>query len=279
MMRPVDLSIGSAGRIAYSGSVTPAVSFLGHASVLIEIDGVRVLTDPILRSRVTFLRRVVPAAPASMSEDIDVVLISHLHHDHCDLASLAKLRDAIVVVPQGAGGYLRTRGHLPFVIELAEGETAQVAGLVVTAVHADHDGLRPPFGPRAEAVGFVVTGEQGSVYFAGDTDVFPGMADLPLPESARLDVALLPVWGWGPNLGPGHMNPQRAAESLRMLRPRIAVPVHWGTLFPVGLKATLPGSRDLLTRPPEQFVELASQIAPDVEVVVTQPGERVRVVR
>ena len=100
----------------------PSVSFLGHASTLIEIDGVRVLTDPLLRSRITFLRRVVPAAPEEMSQNIDVVLISHLHHDHCDLESLAMLPDAIIIAPQGAGGYLRTRGKLSNVIELNEGE-------------------------------------------------------------------------------------------------------------------------------------------------------------
>ena len=123
--------------------MTPSVSFLGHATTLIEIDGVRVLTDPVLRPRVTFLHRVVPPAPEDMSNAIDVVLISHLHHDHCDLPTLSKLPDAVVVVPYGAGGYLRTRGGLSNVVELAEGETVEVRGLLVTAVHADHDGLRP----------------------------------------------------------------------------------------------------------------------------------------
>lgn len=251
------------------------MSFLGHATVLMEFDGVRVLTDPVLRSRCTFLRRVVPAPPPRMSQGIDVVLISHLHHDHCDLPSLAALRGATIVVPAGAGGYLRTRGDLSDVVEIAQGETAEVHGLLITAVHADHDGLRPPFGPRAQALGFVVTGSSGTAYFAGDTDVYPAMATLPMPESSGLDVALLPVWGWGPNLGPGHMNPQRAVEALELLGPKVAVPIHWGTLFPVGLKSTLPGSRQLLTRPPEQFAELAHVRAADTQVVVTQPGHEV----
>lgn len=276
-MRPAGLNTGSTGRIAYSEPVMPSISFLGHATVLIEIDGVRVLTDPVLRSRITFLRRVVSAPPDAMSERIDVVLLSHLHHDHCDLASLAMLRDAIVVAPQGAGGYLRTRGDIPVVVELSEGETAEVAGLLITAVHADHDGSRPPFGPHARAMGFVVTGEAGTVYFAGDTDMFPGMASLPMPESDQLNVALLPVWGWGPNLGPGHMNPERAADALVLLQPVLAVPIHWGTFFPVGLQKALPGSHSVLTRPPEQFADLASTCAPDVEVIVTQPGHRVEV--
>ncbi len=276
-MRLVDLNTRSTRRIAYSEPVTPSISFLGHATVLIEIDGVRVLTDPILRSRITFLHRVVPPPPVAMSADVDVVLLSHLHHDHCDLASLAMLRDAVVVAPQGAGGYLRTRGGVPTVVELREGETAEVAGLLITAVHAEHDGSRPPFGPNARATGFVVTGEMGTVYFAGDTDVYPEMASLPMPESDQLNVALLPVWGWGPNLGPGHMNPERAADALNLLQPQIAVPIHWGTLFPLGLKRVLPGSHGLLTRPPEEFAAFAHQRAPDVDVVVTEPGHRVEV--
>ena len=90
-MRLVDRQSRSTRRIPYSGHVTPSVSFLGHATTLIEIDGVRVLTDPVLRPRVTFLHRVVPPAPEDMSNAIDVVLISHLHHDHLDLPSLRML--------------------------------------------------------------------------------------------------------------------------------------------------------------------------------------------
>lgn len=276
-MRLVDRQSRSAGRIPYSGHVTPSVSFLGHATTLIEIDGVRVLTDPVLRPRVTFLHRVVPPAPEDMSNAIDVVLISHLHHDHCDLPTLSKLPDAVVVVPYGAGGYLRTRGGLSNVVELAEGETVEVRGLLVTAVHADHDGLRPPFGPRAQAVGYVITGSSGTAYFAGDTDVYPEMATLTMPESTSLDIALLPVWGWGPNLGPGHMNPARAVDALELLQPLVAVPIHWGTYFPYGMKAALRGANQLLVRPPEQFAELATERGVATSVVVTEPGHRVQV--
>ena len=67
--------------------------------------------------------------------------------------------------------------------------------------------------------------------FFGDTDVFDGMGDL----AGTLDVALLPVWGWGPRVGPGHMNPERAARAAALIRPRIAVPVHWGTLMRPGV--------------------------------------------
>jgi len=106
------------------------------------------------------------------------------------------------------------------------------------------------------------------VYFAGDTDLFPGMAEI----GQDLDVALVPIWGWGPSLGRGkHMDPERAAESLTLLRPRVAVPIHWGTYHPIHL-----GLREApryLTEPAERFVRAAAEAAPDVEVRVLRPGE------
>jgi L-ascorbate metabolism protein UlaG (beta-lactamase superfamily) len=90
---------------------------------------------------------------------------------------------------------------------------------------------------------------------------------------APVDVALLPVWGWGPNLGPGHMDPNRAADAAALLSPRIAVPIHWGTYFPAGMKSVLPGAGNLLKDPPWQFQRLCQERAPDTRVVVLAPGE------
>ena len=81
------------------------------------------------------------------------------------------------------------------------------------------------------ALGYLLQGSQ-SVYFAGDTDLFPEMAAL-----GGVDVALLPVAGWGPRLPEGdHMNPRRAAEALKILKPRLAIPIHWGTYTPLWVR-------------------------------------------
>ena len=109
------------------------------------------------------------------------------------------------------------------------------------------------------------------VYFAGDTDVFKEMAQL-----TGIDLALLPVWGWGPRLGPGHMDPRRAAEALSVLRPRAAVPIHWGTLWPMGLGRVLPNR---LQQPPIDFALYATELAPEVQVFVTPPGRTVAIPR
>jgi L-ascorbate metabolism protein UlaG (beta-lactamase superfamily) len=113
---------------------------------------------------------------------------------------------------------------------------------------------------RAHPVGFVVRGSR-SVYFAGDTDIFPGMDDL-----RPIDVALLPVAGWGPTLPPGHLNPRSAAESLLLLRPELAVPIHWGTF-----RTPLAPPPD--NAAPQEFLRAAAELAPDVEVRVLQIGE------
>jgi L-ascorbate metabolism protein UlaG (beta-lactamase superfamily) len=105
------------------------------------------------------------------------------------------------------------------------------------------------------------------VYFAGDTDVFPEMEGL----VDDLDLALLPIWGWGPSLGPGHLDPGRAAEAARLLAPRLVVPIHWGTYSP--LTHGLWRSPAFLHSPPTLFAAELAKRAPGVELRVLQPGE------
>jgi L-ascorbate metabolism protein UlaG (beta-lactamase superfamily) len=140
-----------------------------------------------------------------------------------------------------------------------------IGSLEVRAVPAEHDGGRGPFGVSADPVGYVVNGSK-SVYFAGDTDLFPGMAEL-----GPVDVGLIPIWGWGPGLGKGHLDPQRAAEAAALVRPRVAVPIHWGTYFPIHLG--LRRAPRFVQLPPVEFLAAAEQAAPDVDVRVLRPGE------
>jgi L-ascorbate metabolism protein UlaG (beta-lactamase superfamily) len=242
------------------------ITWIGHSTVLIELDGVKLLTDPLLRNRVAHLRRVVDVPPGAGS-NADAVLISHLHYDHLDLPSLRRLdRSLLLVVPRGARSLVARQGF-QHVVEVEPGNSVEVKGVTVQATHAEHDGNRGPLGTKAAAVGFLVSGT-GRVYFAGDTDLFEQMSEL-----APLDVAILPVAGWGPRLPPGHLDPRLAAQALALLRPRVAVPVHWGTYRRIGL------SRDpaVLREPAESFVELAGEFAPDVDVHVVEPGGSVEI--
>jgi L-ascorbate metabolism protein UlaG (beta-lactamase superfamily) len=246
------------------GASQDRIVFLGHSTVLVEMDGVRLLTDPLLRGRVAHLRRQVAAVDRSVSADPGAVLVSHLHHDHLDLPSLRDLgRDTLLVVPAGAGAWLRRRGFTT-VAEMSVGDTANVGALTVTAVPARHDGRRPLGVVRAVALGYLIQGRR-TIYFAGDTEVFDGMAG-PAP---RLDVALLPVAGWAPKLGAGHMDPLDAARAAALLRPRVAIPIHWGTLLPIGIAAR---HRAALGDPPRLFAEHVARLAAGVRVCILAPG-------
>src|SRR3954470_3051086 len=198
------------------------VTYVGHATVLIELDGARLLTDPVLRDRVLHLRRAPRAAVPALGK-IDAVLVSHAHWDHLDFGSLKRLdTDVRIVIPRGAGKLVRRRGFAN-VIEVELGETVEVGNVSVTATRADHDAGRGPFGVRAPAFGYLIEGTR-RVYFAGDTDLFPELA-----EVAPVDLALLPVAGWGPRVPAGHLHPGRPAEAARLLQARAAFPIHWGT--------------------------------------------------
>jgi L-ascorbate metabolism protein UlaG (beta-lactamase superfamily) len=241
------------------------VTYIGHATTLIEMDGIRLLTDPLLRGQVIHLRHRNPPVEPVIYQDIDAVLISHLHFDHFHLPSLRLLPSSTrLIVPRGAAR-LVARFHQ--VEELGIGETTTVGPLTIRATYALHAGRRYPLGPVTDCLGFVIGGHY-SLYFAGDTDLFPEMAGL----VDQLDVALLPIWGWGPTLGPGHLDPHRAAEALTLLQPRLAIPIHWGSLHPFGLGWLKPG---FLTEPPLVFVRQAAHIAPEVKIHVVNPGQTI----
>ena len=240
------------------------VRFVGHATLLLETGAARILTDPFLRDRLGPLERHgARPDPASLGP-IDVVLVSHGHPDHLDLASLAALTGhPTVVVPRGLGAHLG-RAVTGRVIEVAAGEVLALDGVTIAGVPARH--WISPGAPRAEPLGFVVDVGQ-RIYFAGDTGAYPGLARW----VGRVDLALLPVWTWGPHLGPGHLGPRSAAEVFAALGARAAIPIHWGTLYPRGLHRAW---RRPLDTPGERFASHAHRLAPRAIVQVLRPGER-----
>jgi L-ascorbate metabolism protein UlaG (beta-lactamase superfamily) len=230
------------------------LTWLGHATVLLELGGARLLTDPVLRHRVAHLQRRVP--DPDVPGDVDAVLISHVHRDHLDRPSLKPFAGTPALAPRGAAPMLEGLD----LREVAAGDTIALAGVEIAVVRAWHEARRRPGAPALDALGFLAEG----VWFAGDTDLDDEMAEL----QGRVDVALLPVWGWGPSLGPGHMDPQRAARAVALVRPRLAIPIHWGTFLPYGSRRT-----DLLSAPPRDFARYAGALAPLTEVTVLSPGD------
>ncbi len=244
------------------------VTWSGHSSTVIELDGVRIVTDPVYRRRVAHLRRQVahqPRAMAATEQEPDAILVSHRHFDHLDLPTLRGFgRDVRIVTGPGSGRTLARKGFRR-VEELPVGASVAVGPVTVTAVPAEHDGNRHPFDRGGEAVGFLVEGSH-RIYFAGDTDLYERMGT----DLLDVDLALMPVWGWGHSLGPGHMDPERAAEATGLIKPRLVVPVHWGTLFPIGMARW---GRQHLVRPPQEFARLVPDYSPETEVRLLAPGE------
>jgi L-ascorbate metabolism protein UlaG (beta-lactamase superfamily) len=242
-------------------------TYLGHATAEIKGDGTRVLTDPLLRASLYGLLRRRNAVPDLELRGLDAVLISHVHHDHLDLPSLRRLsRQTPIVVPRGAAGLLAREGFTA-IEEVAPGDSLRIGTLRVRATPAVHEAERrgtvePP------SLGYVVSDDSAAVYFAGDTEVFDGMAEI----ADDLDLALLPIWGWGPRLGPGHMNPSEAASALDLLRPRRAVPIHWGTYTPAWAPRIWPWMSAV---PAVEFIEHARRVRPDTDVTVLAPGESI----
>lgn len=245
--------------------------WLGHASTVITDRETTVLTDPVLTMRVAHLRRrrgEVPYGPGV--HDPDVVLLSHLHADHTDLPSLRRvIPRAPIIVPRGAPDRfpaLRSVGHR--LIEVSAGDETPIGGLTIRAVPAEHDGRRWRFGPRIpDALGYLVCGDV-TTYFAGDTDVYAGLADW----VQQPDLALLPVGGWGPTKGDGHMDPAGAVQAAATIAARRSVPIHFGTLWPIGLGFYRSG---WFYDHGARFVELAQRAG--LDAVELRPGEEIEV--
>jgi L-ascorbate metabolism protein UlaG (beta-lactamase superfamily) len=235
------------------------ITWLGHATVLIEADGARLLTDPLLRNRVAHLRRHAPQAP--VPAPLDGVLISHVHRDHFDKPSLRRLAgpEVTLVLPRG-GAKLAHGVRFGTVRETGPDEDFSIAGAGVRAVRAWHDGRRRPGAAALPTVGYVVDG----IWFAGDTELADEMAEL----RGHVDVALVPVWGWGPSLGPGHLDPEGAARAVALVAPRVAVPIHWGTYYPYTLRP-----EGQLEDPPRRFAAHVAEVAPATRVATLAPGE------
>jgi L-ascorbate metabolism protein UlaG (beta-lactamase superfamily) len=231
--------------------------------------GTTLLTDPLLTDRLIHLRRMAGPAPLLPGAP-DAVLLSHLHADHFHLPSLRAVPgEALLIVPRGAAAFVAQsmgRAWGDRCVELSPGDETLVGNVKVRAVKAAHPGGRGPWSrSQADAVGFVVEGTSRS-WYAGDTGLFDEMAGL-----GPLDLALLPVGGWGPTLGAhGHLDAVTAAEALRRVKAAWAVPVHYGTFWPIGLGRVRP---HMFRDPGDEFARAAHRTAPQTEVRVLGHGQ------
>jgi L-ascorbate metabolism protein UlaG (beta-lactamase superfamily) len=250
-----------------------SLTWLGHSTVVLDIDGARVLTDPLLRPHVGVLRRLAPQPAPSSWQRSDAVLLSHLHHDHAEVSSLRLLRGVPLMTDPANVAWLQRRKLEP-AVPLGDRWTPVAPCVEVRQVPAVH-GHRPmPHRPNA-ANGHLVRGPSGTVWIAGDTELYDEMETLPDLAGGQLDVALVPVWGWGPKLSGGHLSPETAALAVAMTGARYAVPVHWGTLHPPFFTRF---RRNWLERPGARFSDAVEKQYPGATAVVLDPGQPWQVV-
>ena len=216
------------------------ITYIGHATLLIEVGGHRLLTDPNFDTHLgRLLKRVSPpGVELAALAALDAVLLTHAHADHLSFDSLDRLpREVPVYAPPAVQRWLARKGYHQ-VIALAPGESTVVGGLHLHAAAATHDGSRYAVDKwRADANMYLVdAAAAGTVFFAGDTALMPDSDALVarvLHHTERmLDLALLPIgyapW-WKPGFRKGHLTWEDALALFERLEARFLVPYHWGT--------------------------------------------------
>ncbi|HXV93197.1 MAG TPA: MBL fold metallo-hydrolase [Pseudonocardia sp.] len=249
-----------------------AATWFGHSSVLLEIDGRRVLADPMWSERASPSPRIGPRrlhpvpVPLDALPPVDAVLISHDHYDHLDMPTiqaLARSGGAPFVVPLGVGAHLRAWG-VPGerVVELDWNEETEVAGLRITCTEARHFSGRGLLRNTTLWSSWAVSGPGRRVFFGGDTGYTQAFAAV----GSRLgpfDLAVLPIGAYSDLWPDVHMTPEEAVRAHTDLRADLLLPVHWGT-FNLAFHAWS-----------EPVDRLRAAAGTSVRVVVPRPGERI----
>jgi len=241
------------------------VTWIGHATALVQLDGCHFLTDPILNDRALIIKRLVP--PGVRLQDlppIRFVLISHNHYDHLDVPTLKGLGgDAAIIVPEGLKAFLEKKGFYR-VQELRWWESTSVGSLKITAVPSKHFSGRGLFDRnQTRWCSYVVEGS-ATVYFAGDTGYFDGFKEI--GRRFRIDIALIPIGAYNPRwfMKSKHVDPEEALQAFLDLGAEFMIPIHWGT-FRLSLEP--------IEEPPKRLRAAAVQNGVLHRVVILHHGE------
>ncbi len=223
----------------------PSYTWIGHASGFIQLAGLNLLLDPVWSERASPLRwagprRLLPPALALESlPRIDLVMVTHNHYDHLDFATIRRLARQAggapqFVVPLGvAPTLLRAGVPAAHIHQLDWWESFKLGGVEAVLTPAQHWSKRMIFGDRNRALwgGFAVRGDGLQLWYPGDTGYHPELFALIAERIGPLDLALLPIGAYQPRwfLQAQHIDPAEAVEIFRIMRPRRALAVHWGT--------------------------------------------------
>jgi L-ascorbate metabolism protein UlaG (beta-lactamase superfamily) len=210
----------------------PALTWLGHASFLVQLGGHSILIDPVFSKRLVAVPRLVgPGLAWDALPKVDAVLVTHNHRDHMDAPTLARFpNDVRFIVPVGLGAWFRSQGRTD-VVELEWFAHHDLPGARVTFVPSQHWSMRTPF-DRNESLwgGYVIEDGTLRVYHSGDTAYFDGFAEIGR-ALGRIDAAMLPIGAYEPRwfMRGQHMNPDDAVRAFLDLGATRFVAMHWGT--------------------------------------------------
>jgi L-ascorbate metabolism protein UlaG (beta-lactamase superfamily) len=249
------------------------VTWLGHSTTLLEIDGQRILTDPIWSERAGPLpwpgpvRWFAPPIPLDELPPIDAVLISHDHYDHLDFPTVKALaaRGVSFVVPLGVGAHLQYWGVAPSkIVELDWWERARVGTLELTCTPARHASGRTAFDQDAKLwAGYALVGARHRVYYSGDTGIFPAMREIGR-RLGPFDLTMIEIGQYDPSWPDWHIGPEQAVRAHQLVGGRVMLPVHWG-LFRLAYHGW--------TEPIERA--LAAAAKDGVTLIAPRPGQSV----
>jgi L-ascorbate metabolism protein UlaG (beta-lactamase superfamily) len=249
------------------------VTWLGHSTLLLEIDGHRILTDPVWGERSSPLSWIGPTRwyppPLALTEvpRLDAVILSHDHYDHLDYWTIVAMKDldTTFIAPLGVGAHLEYWGvPASRIVELDWWERHVVGSLEIVATPARHASGRTLF-DKDETLwaGYALLGAQHRVYFSGDTGLFPAMHDIG-EKLGPFDLTMIEAGAYGNAWPDWHLGPEQAVTAHRMVRGEVMLPVHWG-LFNLAYHGW--------TEPIERVLVAAQ--ATGVTVIAPRPGQSI----
>jgi L-ascorbate metabolism protein UlaG (beta-lactamase superfamily) len=248
------------------------ITWIGHSSLLIEIDGKRILTDPVWADRASFAQWIGPKRffqppfPLNKLPPLDAIILSHDHYDHLDKAAIIQLAglDTPIVCSMGVGGIIEQWGiNRKRITELNWMDTASVGkSLTITATPARHFSGRGIVN-RNQTLwsSFVINGGRHNIFFGADSGWFPGFKDIG-DKFGSIDLTMLEVGAYGDGWPDIHMGPENASNAHLALNGKIMMPIHWGTF-------------NLALHPWREPVELIQQLAAakNITLFLPEPGK------
>jgi len=246
-------------------TITP----LGHATILIQINGVVFLTDPVFSDLSVYLRRKtrLPMPRKTLKRLVHGVLVSHNHYDHFSLKAVRSFRDRAFFVPLGFRRYFRSKKYAPPIC-LDWFERVSFKGIRITFLPAQHWSRRTLRDTNRTLWGsFLLEGPAGHVFYGGDTGYYPGFKEI--GERFRIDVAILPIGAFAPRwlMKAVHLSPYEAVRAALDLKAKTLIPCHWGT-YQI--------SEEPLTLPIQLLERIRKELRPPIEIVPLLPGETFR---